>query len=116
MSTENLFAQALDSAIRRAVEIAIEPLHLQIDVLKTEINQLQTRLTEANLFERTTNVNMQIDEAKLSDAVEDIITNNMDLTEFLDLGEIANQVLEEIDLEHHIRNVFNDANITFKMR
>jgi hypothetical protein len=60
---------ALDAHIKRMVEEATAGLVEHIAGLSQRIDALETKLTEAKLFEQTTNVTIPIDEAKMVEAL-----------------------------------------------
>lgn len=131
-NTDNIFAQAFDQAIKRAVEIAVEPLHLQIDGLIGEINQLKTKLAEAALFERTTNLAVTVDDEKLQEIVDKAVTaaleeldiesevsdalNGMDLNDYIDTDDIASTVADQLDIDDKIREAINGLEVTINLR
>lgn len=62
----------VNAALQQAVAEAIKPLVERITALESDafamrdnITALETKLTEAKLFEQTTNVTIPIDEAKI---------------------------------------------------
>jgi len=76
-----IITQALNTAIATAVAEATKPLLARIEalennpaigtdtVLEARVMTLETKLTEAKLFEQTTNVTIPIDEAKMVEAL-----------------------------------------------
>lgn len=76
-----IITQALNTAIATAVAEATKPLIARIEalennpaigtdtVLEARVTTLETKLTEAKLFEQTTNVTVPIDEAKMVEAL-----------------------------------------------
>ena len=85
MSETNLFfhaiTEALNAHIERAVAEATKPLLARIEalennpaigtdtVLEARVMTLETKLTEAKLFEQTTNVTVPIDEKRMVEAL-----------------------------------------------
>jgi len=133
---DNIFAQAFDSAIRRAIEMAVEPLHLQIDALKTEIETLKTGLQDhrnidlyaspvvldvvaeavgrldlkAVVKETLSNIDL-LAYIDINDAVQDVI-NNTDLVEYIDTDALASDVRDSLDLEEAVRDALREATVT----
>lgn len=124
-NTDNIFAQAFDQAIKRAVEIAVEPLHLQIDVLIGEINQLKAQ-------QPTPQPVAAIDDEKLQEIVDKAVTaaleeldiesevsdalNGMDLNDYIDTDDIASTVADQLDIDDKIREAINGLEVTINLR
>jgi hypothetical protein len=97
---------AINTAIAAAVAEATKPL-------VERIAALETKLAEAALFERTTEVTIPVDEAKMVEAlnsqewfwekVSRFITNNSDIT----VDELHNIKQRLVELEAHEDNVYH---------
>lgn len=130
---DNIFAQAFDSAIRRAIELAVEPLHVQIDALnswvetlKAEIETLKTAPVQAAptiglKAEMIAYVDLAIKEAllridlserlDLEGAVDEVLRNT-DLIEYIDTDALASDVRDSLDLEEAVRDALKEATVT----
>ena len=128
-NTDNIFAQAFDQAIKRAVEIAVEPLHLQIDVLIGEINQLKGQQSTPQPAPQPV---AAIDDEKLQEIVDKAVTaaleeldiesevsdalNGMDLLEYIDTDDITSTVADQLDIDDKIREAINGLEVTINLR
>ena len=138
-NTDNIFAQAFDQAIKRAVELAVEPLHLQIDVLIGEINQLKAQQATPQPIQQPTaeiDINAFVDAidmkewfwAKIEKYVDGVLENidfesevsdalnGMDLGEYIDTDDIASTVADQLDIDDKIREAINGLEVTINLR
>ena len=138
-NTDNIFAQAFDQAIKRAVEIAVEPLHLQIDGLIGEINQLKAQQATPQPAQQPTaeiDINAFVDAidmkewfwAKIEKYVDGVLENidfesevsdalnGMDLLDYIDTDDITSTVADQLDIDDKIREAINGLEVTINLR
>lgn len=138
-NTDNIFAQAFDQAIKRAVEIAVEPLHLQIDGLIGEINQLKAQQPTPQPAQQPTaeiDINAFVDAidmkewfwAKIEKYVDGVLENidfesevsdalnGMDLLDYIDTDDITSTVADQLDIDDKIREAINGLEVTINLR
>lgn len=142
-NTDNIFAQAFDQAIKRAVEIAVEPLHLQIDGLIGEINQLKAQQATPQPTQQPAQqpiAEIDIDAfvdaidmkewfwAKIEKYVDGVLENidfesevgdalnGMDLNDYIDTDDIASTVADQLDIDDKIREAINGLEVTINLR
>ena len=60
----------LSAALQQAVTEAMKPWHEAVQTLSARVEALETRLTEAQLFQKTTEVTVPIDEARLVEVLD----------------------------------------------